>query len=124
MHSQISTLHLIKRFVPYFKKYKGVLFLDLFCAALTTVCELVFPLIVRYITDMGMNHLESLTVQIILTLGGFYLVLRLIDTAATIIWLTSATLWAQRSRRTCVRICSLICRSSLIPIMTKPKSDS
>ena len=82
MHSQISTLHLIKRFVPYFKKYKGVLFLDLFCAALTTVCELVFPLIVRYITDMGMNHLESLTVQIILTLGGFYLVLRLIDTAA------------------------------------------
>ena len=82
MHSQISTHHLIKRFVPYFKKYKGVLFLDLFCAALTTVCELVFPLIVRYITDMGMNHLESLTVQIILTLGGFYLVLRLIDTAA------------------------------------------
>ena len=82
MHSQISTLHLIKRFVPYFKKYKGVLFLDLFCAALTTVCELIFPLIVRYITDMGMNHLESLTVQIILTLGGFYLVLRLIDTAA------------------------------------------
>lgn len=82
MNPQISTFHLIKRFAPYFKKYKGVLFLDLFCAALTTVCELVFPLIVRYITDMGMNHLESLTLQIILALGGFYLILRLIDAAA------------------------------------------
>ncbi len=82
MNPQISTFRLIKRFAPYFKKYKGVLCLDLFCAALTTVCELVFPLIVRYITDMGMNHLESLTIQIILTLGGFYLVLRLIDAAA------------------------------------------
>ena len=73
---------LIRRFAPYFKKYKWVLVLDLFCASLTTVCELVLPLIVQYITDMGMNNLEALTVQIILQLGLFYLVLRLIDGAA------------------------------------------
>ena len=73
---------LIRRFVPYFKKYKWVLVLDLFCASLTTVCELVLPLIVQYITDMGMNNLEALTVQIILQLGLFYLVLRVIDGAA------------------------------------------
>ena len=34
---------LIRRFIPYFAKYKAVLFFDLFCAALTTVCELVLP---------------------------------------------------------------------------------
>ena len=73
---------LIRRFAPYFKKYKWVLVLDLFCASLTTICELVLPLIVQYITDMGMNNLEALTVQIILQLGLFYLILRLIDGAA------------------------------------------
>lgn len=36
---QISTGYLIKRFAPYFKKYRFVLVLDLFCAALTTICE-------------------------------------------------------------------------------------
>lgn len=32
-----GSLALIKRFLPYFKKYKGILVFDLFCAALTTV---------------------------------------------------------------------------------------
>lgn len=78
----MKTSYLIKRFVPYFKKYRWILVLDLFCAALTTVCELIFPLIVRYITDMGMNNLAGLTLQIILRLGVFYLVLRVVDVAA------------------------------------------
>lgn len=82
MKNKHSNIQLIKRFAPYFKKYTGVLLLDLFCAALTTVCELVLPLIVRYITDMGMNDLQGLTVQIILTLGLLYLVLRIVDVAA------------------------------------------
>ena len=73
---------LIGRFLPYFKKYQWVLALDLLCAALTTVCELVFPLIVRYLTDLAINDIASLTVQLILTVGGLYLVLRIIDTAA------------------------------------------
>lgn len=73
---------LIKRFVPYFRKYWPVLALDLFCASLTTICELVLPLIVRYITDMGMNNLAELTVRVILYVGAFYLILRIIDTAA------------------------------------------
>lgn len=77
-----KTTYLIRRFAPYFKKYKWILLLDLFCAALTTVCELVLPLIVRYITDKGMNDLEALTVEIILSIGGIYLALRLIDVAA------------------------------------------
>ncbi|HPF56871.1 MAG TPA: ABC transporter transmembrane domain-containing protein, partial [Clostridiales bacterium] len=73
---------LIRRFLPYYKKYIPVLVFDLFCAAFTTVCELVLPLIVRYITNAGINDIASLTIAVILKLGGLYLVLRIIDTAA------------------------------------------
>ena len=74
--------YLVKRFAPYFKKYKWILIFDLLCASLTTVCELVFPMFVRYITDMGINDIGSLTVGIILKIGLFYLILRIIDSAA------------------------------------------
>ena len=74
--------YLIKRFIPYFKKYKGILALDLICASLTTLCELVFPMLVRYITDMGINNLAGLTAAIIFKIALFYLVLRIIDAAA------------------------------------------
>lgn len=77
-----GTFGLIKRFLPYYKKYRWTVALDLLCAALTTLCELVLPLMVRYITDMGTNNLASLTVQLVLTVGALYLVLRIIDTAA------------------------------------------
>lgn len=77
-----KTSYLIKRFIPYFKKYKWILVFDLFCAMLTSVCDLVLPLIVRYITNMGINDIESLSLQIILALGSIYFVLRIIDVAA------------------------------------------
>ena len=40
-NKQYSTRELFRRFAPYFKKYRFTLWMDLFCAALTTVCELV-----------------------------------------------------------------------------------
>ncbi len=73
---------LIKRFLPYYKKYWKIVLFDLCCAGLTTICELVLPLIIRQITDMGMNDLQSLTVELILQLGAVYLVLRVIDLLA------------------------------------------
>ena len=79
---KVGVWGLIKRFLPYYKQYAGVVLLDLFCASLTTVCELILPMMVRYITDMGMNNLQALTVKTVLTIGALYLVLRLIDTAA------------------------------------------
>ena len=77
-----KTSYLIKRFAPYFKKYKGVLLLDLFCATLTCICEMVLPLIVRYITNAGMAGKTALTMEIVLRLGVFYMILRIIDMAA------------------------------------------
>ncbi len=78
----MPTSCLIRRFAPYFKRYKWILVLDLLCASLTTVCELVFPMIVRFLTDLGINNLGLLTAGLIWKVGLFYIVLRLIDTAA------------------------------------------
>ena len=78
----MKTTALMKRFLPYFKKYRKTLCLDLCCAALTTLCELVLPLIVRAITNQGIENLAALTVSFILKLGGLYVALRVIDAAA------------------------------------------
>ena len=79
---QMKMGYLLKRFIPYFKKYKWILILDLICASLTTVCELVFPMLVRYVTDMGINDIANLTIGLIFKIGVFYLILRLIDSVA------------------------------------------
>lgn len=76
------TLKMIGRFLPYFKKYKWILLTDLLMASLTTVCELVLPLIVREITDRATAEVMSLTVDFVVRVGIFYIVLRLIDTVA------------------------------------------
>ena len=80
---QYSTKELIKRFSPYFKKYRGILCLDLFCAALTTVCELVLPLIMRYITNEGLRDITALSVRTVAGLGIVYLLLRIMDCIAS-----------------------------------------
>ncbi|MEG0614970.1 MAG: ABC transporter ATP-binding protein [Oscillospiraceae bacterium] len=80
--TKIKTKSLISRFLPYYKKYKWVLFLDLICASLTTVCELVLPLIIHYLTDIGVNDFAKLSVSLILKVGAFYLILRVIDAIA------------------------------------------
>lgn len=77
-----KTGELIRRFTPYFKKYRATLFLDLFCAALTTICELVLPLIIRYITNEGLRDLAALSVRTIGGLGILYFLLRVVDCVA------------------------------------------
>ena len=64
-----KTSVLIKRFLPYFKKYLPILAFDLFCAALTTLCELVLPMIVRAITDRATTGVPALTVDFVLRIG-------------------------------------------------------
>lgn len=77
-----STWHLIKRFWPYERKYLKTVLLDLFCAALTCLCDLVLPLILRTITNLAMTDLAALTVSLVLKLTFLYFVLRLIDAGA------------------------------------------
>ena len=73
----------IRKFLPYYQKYKGIMAFDMLCAALTTVCELILPMIVREITDAASSgDTGALTWQLILTVGIGYILLRIIDTAA------------------------------------------
>lgn len=78
----MKTKHLIKRTMPYYKKYWKSIVFDLFCAGLTTICELVLPLIVKYFTNTAIEDISQLTIKAILTLGGTYIILRIIDAAA------------------------------------------
>ena len=73
---------LLRRFLPYYKKYGWIVFVDLLFAALTTICEIVLPLLVKEITNTAMNDTAALTVEFILRIGIFYIVLRIIDTGA------------------------------------------
>ena len=80
--SRMKSSHILKRFLPYYRRYWGEMALDLFCAALTTVCELVLPMMIRQITDRGMYRFEELTVPFILRTALIYLLLRIIDVVA------------------------------------------
>lgn len=77
-----SNYVLIRRFWPYQRKYIKTVFLDLFCAALTCLCDLFLPLILRTITNLAMTDLAALTVSLVLKLAAVYLILRLIDATA------------------------------------------
>ena len=78
----MKTSVLLRRFAPYFKPYAAIMLIDLVCAALTTVCELVLPLIVRFLTNRGTGGAIGLTVPLILRVGLLYLVLRIVDASA------------------------------------------
>ena len=71
-------LNLIKRVMPYFKKYKFILMFDLFCAALTTLTDMVLPMILRRLTNAGLGT-YSLTREMIYRMAGLLLIMKIID---------------------------------------------
>ena len=75
----MKTSELMKRFAPYYKRYWKTMVFDLFCASLTTICELLLPMILRYITNQGIQDITSITVGMILRIGGVYFLLRIVD---------------------------------------------
>ena len=77
-----STKELLKRYSPYLLKYKGMLIFDLFCASMTTLCDIALPRIMSFLTNSAMNSPELLTVSTIVKLAALYAVLRMIDAVA------------------------------------------
>ena len=53
----MSNISLIKSVIPYFNRYRNILFIDLLCAGLTTASEMILPLILRYLTNVGIADL-------------------------------------------------------------------
>lgn len=81
MKNKTDKMHGFFGFVHYYKPYIGLIILDLICAAFSTVCELVLPLIVRHITGSALSGAMPAMVSV-LRLGAAYMALKLIDTAA------------------------------------------
>ncbi|MCD7804896.1 MAG: ABC transporter ATP-binding protein/permease [Oscillospiraceae bacterium] len=74
--------HILRRFLPYLWKYKWMMVFDLFCAALTTLCDIVLPKMISYLTNAAVDSSIALTVESVLRLALVYVVLRIIDAAA------------------------------------------
>ena len=72
----LSTSVLVRRFLPYFRKYRKTMAFDLCCAALTSVCELVLPLIVAVtmIQWVGIFFTQFSTVIFNLLAGLMFLI--------------------------------------------------
>ena len=79
---QYQTKELFRRFFPYFKPYWKTMGFDLFCAGLTTLCELALPMIMRYITNEGISAAASLSLRTVGILVALYLLLRAVDCVA------------------------------------------
>lgn len=82
MQKTYTNSYLFKRFLPYYGKYYPTLILDLICAGFSTMCDLVLPIILRYLTNTARQDLSLLTVKLILTLGVIFVLLRVVDTIA------------------------------------------
>lgn len=74
--------HLIKKVLPYFYKYRFTLFLDLFCAGLTTASEMILPLLLRALTNRAVEDLASITMDFVLRLSLIYLLIKTIEVIA------------------------------------------
>ena len=78
----MSNIVLIKSVIPYFKKYKNILFIDLLCAGLTTASEMVLPLILRYMTNIGIADAGSLTLQLITRIAVLFILIKCVELVA------------------------------------------
>ena len=78
----MSNIGLIKSVIPYFKKYKNILFIDLLCAGLTTASEMVLPLILTYMTNIGIADAGSLTLQLITRIAVLFILIKCVELVA------------------------------------------
>lgn len=75
-----SGFKMFKRFAHYYKPYILIMIIDFMCAGLSTVGEMVFPMIVRYITNETLNSNAETLMNSAIRIGAFYLFLRIVDT--------------------------------------------
>lgn len=68
----------MKKFLSYYKKYKILFIKDMFCAMLSAIITLIYPLITRYITGTVLNQ-PNISYHKIYLLGIFMIVLIIIE---------------------------------------------
>ena len=80
---EFSNKYLLKRFIPYYKPYKKILTIDLISAALTTVSQLILPLLLSYLTDW--TQLGLLDVSRVVKVAIIYVATKFIEVVSRFI---------------------------------------
>lgn len=80
---EFSNKYLLKRFIPYYKPYKKILTIDLISAALTTVSQLILPLLLSYLTDWA--QLSLLDVSRVVKVAIVYIATKFIEVVSRFI---------------------------------------
>lgn len=80
---EFSNKYLLKRFIPYYKPYKKILTIDLISAALTTVSQLILPLLLSYLTDWA--QLGLLDVSRVVKVAIIYVATKFIEVVSRFI---------------------------------------
>ena len=68
--------------IPYFNRYRNILFIDLLCAGLTTASEMILPLILRYLTNVGIADPGSLTLNLIVRIAVIFVLIKCVELVA------------------------------------------
>ena len=76
----------LKKFLSYYKPYKKLIIMDLFCALLTSGISILIPLIISHITGdlIGENFITDENFKYILILIGVLAVLLVIEYLAQV----------------------------------------
>lgn len=59
----------IKKFISYYRPYKGMFFMDMFCALVLSAIDLVFPMIVRYLLNDVYNNNKEQIIKYVASIG-------------------------------------------------------
>ena len=78
----MSNISLIKSVIPYFNRYRNILFIALLCAGLTTASEMILPLILRYLTNVGIADPGSLTLNLIVRIAVIFVLIKCVELVA------------------------------------------
>ncbi len=78
-NTKYTNKQLVKRFIPYYKPYKKIFFLDMLSAVFTVVSELTLPLIIGTITNRASKDISTLSIDFIIRLAIIYLALKSIE---------------------------------------------
>lgn len=79
---------LIKRFIPYYKPYKGIFILDLFCALVYAGAGILFPILVRNLLNNYVS-LEFIMWSKIALLGAIMVGVKIMEVSANYFMLTT-----------------------------------
>ncbi len=63
-------MNTIRKFISYYKPYKGMFFMDMFCAFVLSVIDLVFPMIVRFLLDDVYTQDEAKIIKYVAIIGS------------------------------------------------------